>query len=288
MSPSSPSPRAPWHALFQKHVSQMSATEFSLATVWKDDNGIPLPRVRMCIFRGFFGELNLHPSAQKDIAASASEDDPGMNPAVYESEMPTFSTDIRMAKIWQIRGKAGDELGGDVECLFWVKEVSAQWRLKGKAYIIGGDRTLDPLEDAGREEIKKWLRVRNVQSQSEQSGNVEQWSWEKEVTAHFANIAPMMRGSFKNPLPGSSKSATKYDPDLKQGEMVHDLHDPVARKNFRVVVIVLNEVEVIDLSEIGKSTRFRWKLTKGTGETDFVTGNNEDGQWHWVEEELWP
>ena len=53
-----------------------------------------------------------------------------------------------------------------------------------------------------------------------------------------------------------------------------DLHDPVARKNFRIVVIRPEVVEQTDLSDPKKSRRYRY------------TYNGEDGSWK--EEELWP
>lgn len=55
-----------------------------------------------------------------------------------------------------------------------------------------------------------------------------------------------------------------------------DLHDPIARANFRVVIIKPDEVEQLDLSDPMKARR--WKYT-------FVV-DGDHGSWH--TEELWP
>lgn len=58
------------------------------------------------------------------------------------------------------------------------------------------------------------------------------------------------------------------------GDKVEDLHDPIARKNFRVVVIKPHEVESVDLSDPTKSRR------------QFYKYDNETESWS--HEELWP
>lgn len=55
-----------------------------------------------------------------------------------------------------------------------------------------------------------------------------------------------------------------------------DLHDPIARENFRVVIIKPNVVEQLDISDPAKGRR--WKYT-------FV---EKKGQGEWLTEELWP
>jgi pyridoxamine 5'-phosphate oxidase len=62
---------------------------------------------------------------------------------------------------------------------------------------------------------------------------------------------------------------------LSLGQQVNDLHDKVARKNFRVLIIIPEEVEQIDLSEPDQARR--WKFT-------YVGGEGGD----WKKEELWP
>ena len=69
-----------------------------------------------------------------------------------------------------------------------------QWRIKGNAFIIGND-----IEGEG-EQSKESSGVRTVKSEIgsrmrlvKEEGK-EDWSWKTELTAHFGNMAPGMRG----------------------------------------------------------------------------------------------
>jgi len=55
-------------------------------------------------------------------------------------------------------------------------------------------------------------------------------------------------GSFKQPPPGQPKSAPYNDKEEKMGEKLEGFDDAVARKNFRVVVIRPDVVEMLDLN----------------------------------------
>lgn len=68
------------------------------------------------------------------------------------------------------------------------------------------------------------------------------------------------------------------DKDHQLAQKVTDLHDPIARSNFRVVVIKPDEVEATDISN--PETARRRKYT-------FVA-DAQDGKGEWTEEELWP
>lgn len=81
----------------------------------------------------------------------------------------------------------------------------------------------------------------------------------------------MRVGSFRNPPPGRPRD-TPVEPGLGLGQTVDDLHDPVARKNFRVVVVRPEEVERLDLSDLQNVRRVQWTL-RGD---------------RWEEVELWP
>jgi len=61
------------------------------------------------------------------------------------------------------------------------------------------------------------------------------------------------------------------------GQKVTDLHDPVARKNFRVVVIEPEEVELLDLTNLEDAKRWKWTLAR-----------EDRPENHWVQTELWP
>ena len=140
-STSTPQP-APWKQAFLKDLDKMDSPEFvfsSLHAAPKDSPTPYLPRARYCIFRGFWAELpeNKHNEAP-------------MNPRVFESEMPTFTSDVRMMKVpelfssgsghadkeEQMQGSGG---GGPCEAVYWIKETGTQWRLKGEAFVVGPD-----------------------------------------------------------------------------------------------------------------------------------------------------
>jgi hypothetical protein len=156
-----------------------------------------LPRARYCIMRGFWSELpeNKHNNAP-------------MNPRVYESEMPAFTTDVRMNKpielfasssghakdASQAQGSGG---GGPCEAVWWIKECQVQWRMKGEAFVVGND-----VEGGEGEKEKESSGVRTLKSEvgsrmrvvdAEKEG---EWSWKRELTGHFGNNSPGLRGMF--------------------------------------------------------------------------------------------
>lgn len=189
-------PPAPWKKLFQQHLSQLKSPEFVLGTVAAAPAGSPVPlvpRVRYCIFRGFWAELpeNRHNEAER-------------NARVYESDCPTFTTDVRMEKVGQIfatsAGHAesegqiqGSGGGGPVEAVYWIAEAGTQWRIKGRAYVIADDIEGDE-ESSGvrtvKSEVGKRMRV------VEESGqDKETWSWQRELTGFFGNQSPGIKGT---------------------------------------------------------------------------------------------
>ena len=186
---------APWKSAFLEHVLQkMDSPEFVLCTLHSAPAGSPTPYVphaRFCIFRGMWAELpeNKHNDAPK-------------NEKVFESEMPTFTTDVRMQKIPEIFASSAGHAtkieqtlgrggGGPVEAVWWVKNTQTQWRIKGEAFVVGPDIEGEGNESSGvrtvKSEVAKRMRV-------VQEGKEGDWSWTKELTGHFGNISPAMRG----------------------------------------------------------------------------------------------
>ena len=176
----------------------MDSPEFVFSSLHPAPQNSPadfLPRARYCIFRGFWAELpeNKHNNAP-------------MNERNYESEMPTFTTDVRMGKPLEVfassSGHADDRSqtqgsggGGPCEAVWWVKETMVQWRVKGEAFVVGPD-----IE--GKEGEKESSGVRTVKSEIGSRMRVVQeegregWSWSKELTGHFGNNSPGLRGMF--------------------------------------------------------------------------------------------
>lgn len=72
------------------------------------------------------------------------------------------------------------------------------------------------------------------------------------------------------------------DDEHRLGQSITDLHDPVARANFRVVVIRPDEVERLDISDPAKARRWRYTFVPH----DEGEGEGQGGKWR--EEELWP
>lgn len=186
-------PKAPWKSLFNQHVSKMQSPQFVLGTLAAAPKGSPtpfLPRVRYCIFRGFWTELpeNKHNDAER-------------NPAVYESDCPTFTTDVRMEKVGQIFGTStghaesdeqtqGSGGGGPVEAVWWVEETGTQWRIKGSAYVVSDD--IERSEESSgvrtvKSEVGKRMRIVNQAKEKD-------WSWTRELTATFGNQSPGIKG----------------------------------------------------------------------------------------------
>ncbi|KAJ3457355.1 hypothetical protein MRS44_014496 [Fusarium solani] len=242
MSSSRPTQAAPWRSAFLTHVNELDSPTFMLSTLHHDSSASVTPRSRTVVFRGLWAELPANPKNKAPL-----------NPSLYESDLLTITTDARMEKIPELSPDGSSPAqsggGGPVEAVFWAVPSRTQWRLRGELICLARIST-------------------TLQPHSEDSGS---WDWAKEVTAHFGNLSPMMRGSFRNPAPGTPKTENP-GPGLGLGQKVEDLDDEVARKNFRVVVIVPEEVDRVDLSDPEEGKRWNYRLTGDS----------------WEETELWP
>ncbi|KAJ0319102.1 hypothetical protein COL5a_010316 [Colletotrichum fioriniae] len=293
----SPGP-APWRAPFLKNVTDMASPEFNLATIHSSSSSSAsssfTPRLRTVIFRGLWASLPVNPKNTADL-----------NPPLYESDLLTLTTDARMAKVPDFLTSDGgkDDTkksggGGPVEACFWT-DAKVQWRIRGEAFLLGPD--IDGTT-SGTTALRKHLLARmrsvtpadakrrrgeDIPSGKTIIGDSEQdWSFAREVTAHFGNLSPMMRGTFRNPEPGTPRAANPPSDTLKLGQKVDDLDDKVARENFRVVVIVPTEVDQTDLSASEDPRRYLYRFVGAEAE-----GKAEDGAERvngWDKIELWP
>lgn len=129
------------------------------------------------------------------------------NPRVYQSEMPTFTTDVRMEKVGQLFASSaghadreslvqGSGGGGPVEAVWWVKDegIMTQWRIKGEAFVVGRDIEKDG-ESSGVRTVKSEVGSR-MKVLSEGEGKEGDWSWLREMDGHFGNCSPGMRGLY--------------------------------------------------------------------------------------------
>ncbi|KAL4905002.1 hypothetical protein BDW74DRAFT_178567 [Aspergillus multicolor] len=253
---------APWRALFLSSLEKSKSSSLSLASIAHTASNKPVPRARTVEFRDFFPKpaSTLHHSGIDALKNQGI----GLNPDVYESDLFSVTTDARMKKMGQLT--ESDEA---VEGVFWFEEVSAQWRVRGRALAIG---------DSGDKEDEKVARERvlkNLRFKSDAEGDAKEWDWERQVSTYFANHSPVMRGSFKGPPPGTPRSEEPSDPRLKLNQKVEDLKDEVARANFRILLILPEEIERLDYSNPDDVRRTNWALVDG-----------EKGEWK--ETELWP
>jgi hypothetical protein len=301
MSHPTQSKMAPWKKTFEDHLNSSGGptVEFTLATVTPKGE----PRARTCIFRGFWATL---PENEKNKLPR--------NPAVYQSDCPTFTTDARMHKTYHIfaTGKGhGDEAqsrsgtggGGPVEAVFWFKHTNTQWRIRGKCWLVAADDIEGGTQEAQnsgtmtvKAQVQRYMRTARSDGSNDSDAAVDtktesetkNWSWRREVENYFENLSPMMRGSFKNPPPGQPLADGR---DEEAGEALgqqagHLSDEPLARKNFRVAIITPEQVEAVDLTDPAKATRQIWTLDEGHGGPGGPGPSDSVGEWNRVE--TWP
>jgi pyridoxamine 5'-phosphate oxidase len=211
---------------------------------------------------------------------------------VYESDLPVFTTDARSGKVGELGvGELGvgegavmmmTGGGGAVEAVFWVDhpEARTQWRVRGRAWVLAGDVDGD---GEGARVVRGVLegRMRKVDGGKGGAG----WSFAREVTGHFGNLSPLMRGSFRAPPPGVPLAAYPAGKGEELGQRVDDVEDEAARKNFRVVVIVPEEVDQVDLRDELRARRWLY-VYRGVDGVSKLPGGEVIGEWEKVE--VWP
>lgn len=273
---------APWRDGFLADVTAMGdAPEFALATAQPDGQ----PRVRFCVFRGMWA--GLPPPRRRDGGGAAR------NAAAFESDLPTFTTDVRSAKVAQLFAAAAaappvaSAPAGPVEVVFWARAAAAQWRIRGTAFVVGAD--IDDDGAAGAAAVRTLVGSRMRATCTAVAAAA--WSWRREVEGQFDNLSPILRASFANPPPGSPLAADGGAARrLGQGAAASLDDDPVARENFRVVVIVPDAVERLDLLDAATAQRWLYTFegTDGERETDDDGAQRGAIVNEWRVQELWP
>ncbi|TPX06971.1 uncharacterized protein E0L32_011116 [Thyridium curvatum] len=252
---------APWRAALLNDIGKMSQATFTLSTLHHTQGsssslsgGSPVPRARTCIYRGMWAEL------PEDARNPADR-----NPPLYASDLLTFTTDRRMHKAADVLSPGGLG-GGPVEACFWAAEAQAQWRVRGRAWVLSAAGADGPGAAEARRAVRERMRPSSSSSSSSSSAAADpergqdqdqddlSWSWSREVKAHFGNLSPMMRGTFRNPPPGTPR-AVAPEQGLGLGQQVDGVEDALALGNFRVCVIVPDEVELVDLSDAADPRR---------------------------------
>ncbi|KAL7269470.1 hypothetical protein RUND412_007865 [Rhizina undulata] len=304
----------PWKPLLAHHLTLIKPATFTLATISSSTSPINpsfttssdapahiSPRCRTMIYRGFLGNLPENP--HNPLATH--------NPQIFTTDLLTFTTDSRSTKIGEFlppEFKSGGDAsmksfgGGPVEACFWIagdtttgEKIQNQWRIRGKCYLLAEE----DVDSAS--EITSILQKRMLLKDPADEEKKKDWSWKKEVQAHFGNLAPAMRGSFANPPPGAPLDVPLESlPDEKTGavegvRLVKGRKVPnedvlredgvaaVARRSFRVGVIVPEVVERVDLLEDdGRARRWVWWWTGD------LAGKGKDAVAGWKGTETWP
>lgn len=93
-------------------------------------------------------------------------------------------------------GKVGQLADSDdvVEGVFWFEEVSAQWRVRGRAVTVGASE-----EDEEERKVRDMVNKR-MREKGDGEGSVGDWNWERQVATYFANHSPVMRGEYHSAL----------------------------------------------------------------------------------------
>ncbi|KAF3938092.1 hypothetical protein ABW19_dt0206055 [Dactylella cylindrospora] len=276
-----PTTTAPWKQSFISHLQSLSMQTFSLATISTSPTGITSPHVRTLIFRGFYAELPKN--SHNPVAGNAG----------WSSTLLTYTTDKRMGKFKDLGGVEGipsssatpsPSSTGNVEACFWIPSpenpmTGKQWRIRGRCVVL--PRDLDDA-NAGTKDTKRWLAER---LKKESGGDGEGFNFGKEFKAHFGNLSPLLRGSFRNPLPGAPKELGNQG--LQSSRPIGDdnLNEAVALANFRVVVIEPTRVEFLNLEG---PERKLWVPVGGDVEKDenLEKFGKIDGEWREID--LWP
>lgn len=296
---------APWRDLFLEHVNAMPSPEFSLSTVRRvrhdggSGGGVTMePRVRTCVFRGLWADMPVNSKNKAEL-----------NPAgVWTSDLPVFTTDVRMDKMAELfdievsddnsaavkeasKGNADERVqgsggGAPVEAMFWAKESMVQWRIRGRAHVLAPEDVSG--SESGQETVKAVLqRMRRPDDSGDATGDKDQsWSFRREICAHFENLSPGMRGTWRNPPSGQPIELPLDDSRLKLGQKADALSkDDLARQNFRVVVIVPDFVDRCDLSDPARGRRWFYTFL-GKQSQAKTPGGQVEGEWEKVE--VWP
>ncbi|KAL1840138.1 hypothetical protein VTJ49DRAFT_754 [Mycothermus thermophilus] len=305
------SPHAPWRTLFLTHLRSLGPSPtFTLANLHPvtQADGAPspalpcLPRARTCVFRGMWAD----PLPDRSSNGGYQNPAPRNPTGVYTSDLLVFTTDARSEKAGDIfdSAAAGDVEasggttggGGPVEAVFWIDRdpatgtaIKTQWRVRGHAWVLGPgaeiDRAAGEVEekgDDGARRVREAL-LRRMKKVGE-PGQEESWSFEREVTAHFGNLSPLMRGSFRGPPPGAPVAYHTAKGEVV-GQSVEDVNDAAARANFRVVVIVPDEIDQVDLSDETRPRRWLY-VYRGESRESKLPGGEIFGEWEQVE--VWP
>jgi hypothetical protein len=206
--------------ILQKNLDDghKESLNFSLATI--KTGPTPRPSVRTVVFRGFVGET-------RDDSPPAKL--PGGNPPA-ESSLIVVTTDTLMAKVGEL-----EQSNGAFEVCWWHAGTNQQIRFNGTAHLYRPN---------GKAEFPQAHLQRYI---SPASDGV--WNWENERVRQWKAHRPAMRGSFRNPPPGSCMDEEKkrklQTVELDSEDDGADAQE--AKERFSLLALEITELEFLDL-----------------------------------------
>ena len=157
----------------------------------------------------------------------------------------------------QVQGSGG---GGPVEAVWWIKDVGTQWRVRGEAFVVGED--IDDMKEGGgssgvrtvRSEVGRRMRRVDEGERKEEEGEGE-WSWGRELTAHFGNCSPGMRGMC---ITYSRDGNPLVKPDANPPQAPGKTHPPEPPLTAK------NQIKITNLAKKSKTstTRLRGRISE--------------------------
>ncbi|GAA5863783.1 hypothetical protein JCM3774_001157 [Rhodotorula dairenensis] len=234
---------------------------YALATTSAHDSH--QARVRYVVHRGFVNERR----KQGDGSQNLLQDDSGRD---LISDKLVVTTDARSPKARQLA------LEPKVELAWWMAATQHQFRIVGRAYIFpssafsiheattgiagGSDTTTDSTKQLSFPFPKKQLAP------------YDDFNWEDERVRQFRKMSPELRASFYRPVPGTKTA----DTEVTMEELPQTLPEGIeeaegeeqkkqveqALKNFALIVIDANEVDLVDLGSTPDS-RSLWVRQEG-------------------------
>jgi len=178
----------------------------------------PRPSARTVVFRGFVGETRDSNPPENLLAVNP--------PAV--SSLVLVSTDALAAKVREL-----EESSGVFEVCWWHPGTNQQIRFNGKAHVYRKDGKL-PFPE---ERLKRYIRTQG------------EWKWDREYYRLWASHQPALRGSFRNPPPGTPLNSEKGN-KLNVVELGPEDDGPEAREaksRFSMLVLEIAQLEILNL-----------------------------------------
>lgn len=270
-----------YFALSTVETGQAEANTASNPKGVKSPATVPAPHVRMVVHRGFVNEQR---------SSSSPTGVESFNPSFGSNACILTTTDIRAPKaqdiLAQSQAKGGAQStqsrGARGEICWWMEHKQLQFRIAGTLHLV-------PRKDHPAFSTFDGKRLAPPIN-SEQSAPASEFDWISERKRIFEKLSPELLASFTRPLPGSAHPKQAQLDDAKgpgEGEVEDAKNDkespwPMqlpqpgkeeneeqkqllaeAEKNFALIVVEPETIDVVDLSRDRRSLFTRTDDPKG-------------------------